>query len=126
MAGPIVKHLHLASTDHAKTTAFYGAYFGFAFQKIFARGAGQPSATIIRGPERFQIFLEAGATDLALPAWFHFGFLVPDAECRQLHARMIEAGVRITRPLVETPFLNFFCADPDGHEVQVYSDPAEL
>jgi hypothetical protein len=67
MARPIVKHLHLASTDHAKTAAFYAAYFGFAFQKIFARGAGQPSATIIRGPERFQIFLEAVATDLALP-----------------------------------------------------------
>jgi hypothetical protein len=56
----------------------------------------------------------------------HFGFLLPEAECRQLHARMVEACVRITRPLVEAPFLNFFCADPDGHEVQVYSDPAEL
>jgi predicted enzyme related to lactoylglutathione lyase len=126
MIRPVVKHLHLASSDHAKTTAFYEAYFGFAFQKVFDRGAGHPPATIIRGPERFQIFLEPAGTDLALPPWFHFGFLVPVAECRQLHARMVEAGVRITRPLVETPFLNFFCADPDGHEVQVYSDLAEL
>jgi predicted enzyme related to lactoylglutathione lyase len=126
MARPVVKHLHLASTNHAKTTAFYQAYFGFTFQKILERGPGQPSATIVRGPEHFQIFLEAGATDLGLPPWFHFGFLVPEAECRQLHARMVEDGVRITRPLVETPFLNFFCADPDEHEVQIYSDPAEL
>ena len=126
MGRPVVKHLHLASSDHAATAAFYERYFGFAFQKVFERGAGQPAATIIRGPERFQVFLEAATSSLALPAWFHFGFLVPEAECRELHARMTEDGVPITRPLVDAPFLNFFCADPDGHEVQVYADLAEL
>ena len=123
---PAVKHLHLASFDHAKTTAFYATYFGFAFQEILDRGPGNSPATIIRGPERFQIFLEAAGDGVALPPWFHFGFLVPEVECRQLHARMVEARVPITRPLVEQPFVNFFCADPDGHEVQVYSDLAEL
>jgi predicted enzyme related to lactoylglutathione lyase len=126
MTQPLVRHLHLAATDHARTTAFYQAYFGFTFQKVLDRGPGHTPATIIHGPERFQIFLEVATPEMALPAWFHFGFLLPEGECRQLYARMVEAGVRITRPLVEAPFVNFFFSDPDGHEVQVYSDPAEL
>jgi catechol 2,3-dioxygenase-like lactoylglutathione lyase family enzyme len=120
--GSDVKHLHLSSRDHAASQRFYDNYFGFRFDSVFARGPGI-DATIIRSPTGFQIYLEAGSTD-ALPAWFHFGFFVESAAAvRELHARMVAAGVTIVHPLVEAPFTNFFFADPDGHVAQIYFDP---
>ncbi|MFT3700419.1 MAG: VOC family protein [Kofleriaceae bacterium] len=117
-----VRHLHLASRDHAVSKKFYGDYFGFRFDAEFPRGEGG-SATIIRSPANFQIYLEADSAD-ALPAWFHFGFLVDSiAECKALHDRMVADGVEIIRPYVTEPFANYFFADPDGHTVQVYFDP---
>ena len=119
--GPEVRHLHLASRDHAVSQRFYEVYFGFRFDAVFPRG-DQPAATILRSPSGFQIYLEAGSTD-RLPAWFHFGFFVESAvACRELHDRMQRDGVAIVRPLVSEPFTNYFCADPDGHLVQVYFD----
>jgi catechol 2,3-dioxygenase-like lactoylglutathione lyase family enzyme len=120
--GSDVKHLHLSSRDHAASQRFYEIYVGFHFDSVFARGPGI-DATIIRSPTGFQIYLEAGSTD-ALPAWFHFGFFVESAAAvRELHARMVAAGVTIVHPLVEAPFTNFFFADPDGHVAQIYFDP---
>ena len=119
---PDVKHLHLASRDHQISLRFYQSYFGFRFDSTFPRG-DQPAATIIRSPTGFQLYLE-GASAESLPAWFHFGFLVESAEaCRSLHQRMQRDGVTIARPLVSTPFTNYFFADPDGHLVQAYFDP---
>jgi len=116
-----VRHLHLASRDHAVSLRFYEAYFGFRFDSEFPR-SGQPSATIIRS-SGFQIYLEGPSAE-RLPTWFHFGFLVEsDAACRNMHDRMRQDQVPIVRPLVSEPFTNYFCTDPDGHLVQVYFDP---
>jgi catechol 2,3-dioxygenase-like lactoylglutathione lyase family enzyme len=120
-----VKHLHLASGDHAAAQRFYGTYFGFRFDAVFPRG-DEPAATIIRSPSGFQIFLE-GPSGERLPAWFHFGFFVESAAaCRELHDRMQHDGVPIVRPFVLEPFANYFLTDPDGHLVQVYFDPKAL
>ena len=82
------------------------------------------TATILCAPNGFQIYLEAGSNE-PLPGWFHFGFLVESAAaCTALYERMRRDQITITRPLVSVPFANYFCADPDGHEVQVYFDPA--
>lgn len=119
---PEVKHLHLASRDHAVSQRFYEAYFSFRFDTLFPRD-GQPAATILRSPSGFQIYLE-GASSEQLPAWFHFGFFVEsDGACRELCDRMQRDQVPIVRQLVSEPFTNYFCADPDGHLVQVYFDP---
>ena len=120
--GPEVRHLHLASRDHAASRHFYEKYFGFRFDSVFPRSDG-PAATILRSPSGFQVYLE-GASGERLPSWFHFGFFVESAvACRGLHDRMRRDGVPIVRPLVSEPFTNYFCADPDGHVVQVYFDP---
>jgi catechol 2,3-dioxygenase-like lactoylglutathione lyase family enzyme len=117
-----VKHVHLASRDHAVSSRFYETYFGFRFDAVFPR-PDQPAATILRSPTGFQIYLE-GASRERLPPWFHFGFLVDSAEaCRELHGRMQRDLVTIVRPLVLEPFANYFFADPDEHLVQVYFDP---
>ena len=117
-----LKHLHLASRDHAASERFYATYFGFRFGATFPRG-DQPAATIIRAPNGFQIYLEAGSNE-PLPGWFHFGFLVESAAaCTALYERMRRDQITIMRPLVSVPFANYFCADPDGHQVQVYFDP---
>ena len=120
--GPDVKHLHLASRDHAVSQRFYETYFGFRFDAMFPRG-DQPAATILRSPTDFQIYLE-GASAASLPEWFHFGFFVESAAaCSELYDRMQRDQVAIVRPLVAEPFANFFFTDPDGHLVQVYHDP---
>lgn len=117
-----VRHLHLASRDHAVSQRFYEAYFGFRFDSVFPRG-DSPAATIIRSASGFQIFLEGASKD-QLPPWFHFGFLVDSAAaCRDLHDRMRQDQIPIARPLTAEPFTNYFCTDPDGHLVQVYFDP---
>jgi catechol-2,3-dioxygenase len=119
--GPDVKHLHLASHDHAVSQRFYETYFGFRFDAVFPRG-DQPAATIIRSPTGFQIYLEGPSAE-RLPEWFHFGFFVDsDAACRDLYQHMQRDQVKIARPLVSEPFTNYFFADPDGHLVQVYFD----
>jgi catechol-2,3-dioxygenase len=68
-------------------------------------------------------FTRAGSSG-ELPGWFHFGFFVESAAaCQGLYERMQREQVPIVRPLVSEPFTNYFCADPDGHLVQVYFDP---
>jgi catechol-2,3-dioxygenase len=120
--GPEVRHLHLASRDHAASQRFYEAYFGFRFDAVFPRD-GQAAATVLRSPSGFQIYLEGASRD-PLPAWFHFGFFVESAAaCRELYDRMQRDQVPIVRQLVSEPFTNYFCTDPDGHQVQVYFDP---
>ncbi len=119
---PEVRHLHLASRDHAASRAFFERYFEFRFDSVFPRGA-DPAATILRSPAGFQIYLE-GPSESTLPAWFHFGFFVESGEaCRALYDRMQRDHVPIARPFVTEPFTNYFCTDPDGHLVQVYFDP---
>jgi Glyoxalase/Bleomycin resistance protein/Dioxygenase superfamily len=119
---PDVKHLHLASRDHAVSRRFYETYFGFRFDSTFSRGE-QPAATIIVSPTGFQIYLEAPSNE-RLPPWFHFGFFVESATaCAELNARMRRDLITIVRPLVSEPFTNYFFADPDEHLVQVYFDP---
>jgi catechol-2,3-dioxygenase len=116
-----VRHLHLASRDHGVSQRFYETYFNFRFDNVFPRD-DQPAATVLRSASGFQIYLEGGSSD-PLPAWFHFGlFVESDAACRELYDRMQRGQVPIVRQLVSEPFTNYFCADPDGHLVQVYFD----
>jgi catechol 2,3-dioxygenase-like lactoylglutathione lyase family enzyme len=119
---PEVRHLHLASRDHAQSQQFYEKYFGFRFDALFPRGA-EPAATILRSPGGFQLYLEAGSDD-QLPSWFHFGFFVESVDaCRALYDRMQQDHVTITHPFETEPFAYYFFADPDGHNLQVYFDP---
>jgi catechol 2,3-dioxygenase-like lactoylglutathione lyase family enzyme len=117
-----IRHLHVSSSDHAKSQGFYEKYFGFRFDSIFDRG-DDPAATILRSPGGFQLFLEGGSNE-KLPQWFHFGFFVESVEaCRAIYQRMQEDHVTITHPFETEPFAYFFFADPDGHVIQVYFDP---
>ena len=124
-AEAVVKHMHLACADHASSVAFFEKYFGFRFERSIPRGEGK-ATTVIRDAGGFQIALEADPENARLPKWFHLGMLVATAEqCRALFERMAADGVTIVEPLRENgPLLTYLCADPDGHELQVYWDPA--
>lgn len=110
-------HLHVASIDDA--AAFYVGHFGFH------RHVVQDDGTLF--------LRDAGGMDLALalgppdnfPPWAHFGFRLNDAdEVRTLYSRLQTAGVAIRHPLSEEPdFVWFRCADPDGHNIEVYWEP---
>ena len=45
--GPEVRHLHLASRDHAASQHFYETYFGFRFDSVFPRG-GDPDGHVVQ------------------------------------------------------------------------------
>ncbi len=124
-AAPVVKHLHLASTDHARSLEFFEKYFSFRFDHSFSRGHAKPTM-VIRNPSGFQIALETDPQNAPLPKWFHIGFLVPTSdECRTLYDRMVAGGVQIVEPIKEVgQLVTYLCADPDRHDVQVYWDPA--
>jgi hypothetical protein len=112
--GPEVRHLHLASRDHAVSRRFYETYFGFG-SIAYSRATIGPRRPVLRSSSGFQIYLEGASSD-PLPAWFHFGFFVEsDAVCRELYDRMQQDQVPIVRQLVSEPFTNYL--------VQVYFDP---
>ena len=124
-AAPIVKHIHLACADHARSVAFFEKYFGFRFDRSLPRGDAKPT-TVIRNATGFEIALETDAQNAQLPKWFHIGFLMASADqCRALYDQMVAGGVQIVEPLKENgQLLTYMCADPDGHDLQIYWNPA--
>ena len=121
---PVAKHVHLACADHVQSLAFFEKYFGFRFERSIVRGDAK-ATTVICNASGFQIALETDAQGAPLPKWFHIGFLMPSADaCRALYDQMAAEGVQIVEPLKENgELLTFLCADPDGHDLQVYWDP---
>jgi catechol 2,3-dioxygenase-like lactoylglutathione lyase family enzyme len=108
-------HLHVRSLERARD--FYTRYFGFSEHArhgeiLFLRDA----------PDGVDLALAPSARVEPFPAWFHFGFRLPDAQAvRALHSRMAGDRIEIRVALQEFPdFVFFRCADPDGREIEVY------
>jgi catechol 2,3-dioxygenase-like lactoylglutathione lyase family enzyme len=113
-------HLHLHARDLERSRAFYERWFGL--RERVRHG----EILFLSSEEGFDLALAPDARPAPLPAWFHFGFRRPDAaEVAALHARMIGAGVPISRALATfDDYCSFTCDDPDGHRIEVYWEPA--
>lgn len=115
-------HLGLPVRDEQRSRRFYEAYFGFdpATAQRYDDGT-----VIIRNADGFDLALHGGQDVGPLPAFLHFGFRLsnPD-EVRSLLARTRADGIDITEEHDEPSYVAFKCADPDGHQVETYWEPA--
>lgn len=115
-------HLGLPVRDEQRSRRFYEAYFGFdpATAQQYDDGT-----VIIRNADGFDLALHGGQDVGPLPAFLHFGFRLanPD-EVRSLLARTRADGIDITEEHDEPSYVAFKCADPDGHQVETYWEPA--
>jgi catechol 2,3-dioxygenase-like lactoylglutathione lyase family enzyme len=61
-----------------------------------------------------------------MPPWFHFGLRLDSAQrVRAMLADMQAEGVTIVKSIYEDDeFASFRCADPDGHPIEIYWEPA--
>ncbi|HZZ34280.1 MAG TPA: VOC family protein [Caulobacteraceae bacterium] len=106
-------HLHVASVDRA--AEYYGRHFGLT------RHVWHDDILFLRDEAGMDLALAPGPPD-DFPPWSHFGFRLetPD-EVRALHDRMAAEGATIRTPLTDDgDMLWFRCADPDGHQIEVY------
>ncbi|HEX5685502.1 MAG TPA: VOC family protein [Ideonella sp.] len=111
-----LNHLHLHVRDRAAAEAFYGRWFGLG---VGRRGA---CLSFLRDDAGFDLALMDDAAPAPMPAWFHLGFRLGDADSvLTLHRRMRDGGVEIVKPLYQDDTLvSYRCADLDGHAIEVY------
>lgn len=111
-----LNHLHLRVRDLDRSLAFYARFFGL--NEHVRHGA----IAFVTDDARFDLALAPADEVEPLPAWFHFGFRLDDADAvRRLHDEMQAAGVAIVEPLgVHQDLVWFRCADPDGYRIEVY------
>ena len=111
-----LNHLHLHVREVETARRFYETLLGFR-EKIW-----HGDVLFLTNDDGFDLALAPDTVAGTFPPWFHFGFRLasPDA-VRALHARMSVAGVPMRAPLFEEEgFMCFRCADPDGHQIEVY------
>jgi catechol 2,3-dioxygenase-like lactoylglutathione lyase family enzyme len=126
-------HIHLLSTDLARSVAFYVdnlqlRYFG---RQVIERARHitdhwMPEGTeiaFVRDASGGEIAIEKTAVVEKFPAWFHFGFLLgSEAEVEQLYARMKSNDVQLRKLTREGQILGFRAYDPDGYLLEFCYD----
>lgn len=115
-------HLGLPVRDAQRSRRSYEVYFGFdpATAQRYDDGT-----VIIRNADGFDLALHRCPDLGPLPAFLHFGFRLPDPDrVRSLLARTRADGIEITEEHDEPSYVAFKCADPDGHQVETYWEPA--
>jgi catechol 2,3-dioxygenase-like lactoylglutathione lyase family enzyme len=115
-------HLGLPVRDAERSERFYAAYFGFDPATAHRYEDG---TVIVRNVDGFDLALHAAEQVGPLPEFLHFGFRVDDPrDVRSLLARVRADGVTVLERHDEAAYVAFKCADPDGHRVEVYWEPA--
>jgi catechol 2,3-dioxygenase-like lactoylglutathione lyase family enzyme len=117
-------HLGLPVRDVERSRQFYETYFGFD-QATAQRY--QDGTVIIRNADGFDLALHVVEHVGELPEFLHFGFGMsgPD-EVRALRRLLETDGVEILEQDDEPAYVGFKAADPDGHRVEAYWEPAAL
>ena len=113
-----LNHLNLRVRDAVACRDFYVRHFGF--RPAFEADGG----FFVRNDAGFLLALIPADPHQALPAGFHVGFGLDDAEpVAVLHRELGAAGVPVRdledhRP--DEDYVSFRCWDPDGTEVEVF------
>lgn len=110
-------HLHVASAKTA--AAFYTRHFGM--RELVWHG----DMVFMRDDAGMDLALAEDDARQPLPAWFHIGFRLADADAvAAMHARMRDEGVPIIDALRREGDLTYFrCQDPDAHTLEIYFEP---
>jgi len=113
-------HVHLHVRDLEASRAFYRGWFKLSDGPDFGEGL-----LFLRSADGFDLALSLDPEPESLPEWFHWGFKAEDrSKVREAYQRMVAQGVSITRELLEDDeIVSFRCADPDGHNIEIYWQP---
>lgn len=109
-------HIHLHVRDMNASKAFYKRWFEMV------DGPDYGHIVFVRNAAGFDLALSRDDNADPLPSWFHWGSKLPSKDAvNQLHDAMVDGNVTITKPLDgDDDLVLFRCADPDGHQVEVY------
>ena len=111
-----LNHLHLHVRDRTAAEAFYERWFGLT---VGRRGE---YLSFLHDDAGFDLALMDDAAPAPMPAWFHLGFRLADADAvLTLHDRMRATGVEIVKALYQDEMLaSYRCADLDGYAIEIY------
>jgi catechol 2,3-dioxygenase-like lactoylglutathione lyase family enzyme len=114
-----INHLHLKVRSVERARAFYERFFGLT--DFVWHG----EMLFMRDDAGMDLALAPAEHAEPMPAWFHFGFRLEDADAvKALHDEMTAEDVPLSEPLTTAGDLTFFrCADPDGYSIEVYFEP---
>lgn len=109
-------HIHLHVRDLERSKDFFKRWFDMV------DGPDYGNIVFVCDADGFDLALSKDESPDPLPSWFHWGFkLASRTAVQQLHRGMVAAGVPITKAITRSDNLALFrCADPDGHQVEVY------
>ena len=122
-------HLVLYVHDIKRSAEFYGDVLGW--KRISPEGL--PVAAFSSGRTHHELLLiEVGPDAQDLPrgphvGLYHFGLKVADSdeELRGVLAHIREHGVKLTGTADHTVTHSLYIEDPDGNEIELYSDVAD-
>ncbi len=111
----LLRHLALAVTDEARSQAFYAGWFGFDTSARMDDGV-----LMLYGPGDVSLALGPAEGPPALPAFFHFGFVLDSSGAvREARDAFAAAGIEITEFWDEPDYVSVKVRDPDGYVVEV-------
>jgi catechol-2,3-dioxygenase len=111
-----LSHCHIQVKDLAIARRFYEEVFEFSVEFCDQHRA------FLKNSADFVLGLECLEKPDVLPNWFHLGFdTKTETKLREVFHRLQSMGYRINGAinLADNP-VNFYCADPDGNQIEVY------
>jgi catechol-2,3-dioxygenase len=125
-------HLVLYVRDLEQSVAFYRDVLGW--KQVSPEVPGMPAAAFSSGRTHHELLLiEVGPDAAPIPqgrriGLYHFGLKVGDTddELREARARVQAAGVQISGASDHTVTHSLYILDPDGNEIELYIDVAEV
>ena len=111
---PLLRHLALAVRDQERSRRFYATYFGFGSAQRCPDGA-----LMLRNRDGFSLALGQSEEAPTVPAFFHFGFELPDPQSVDgLRTRLVAGGVPLVEEWHEPHYVSVKCRDPDGYVIE--------
>jgi catechol 2,3-dioxygenase-like lactoylglutathione lyase family enzyme/GNAT superfamily N-acetyltransferase len=111
---PPLRHLALAVLDQERSRRFYATYFGFDSAQRYPDGV-----LMLRNGNGFALALGQAEEAPTLPAFFHFGFELPDPQSvDDLRTRLAAGGVPLVEVSREPHYVSVKCRDPDGYVIE--------
>jgi catechol-2,3-dioxygenase len=125
-------HLVLYVRDLEQSVAFYRDVLGW--KQVSPEVPGMPAAAFSSGRTHHELLLiEVGPDAAPIPqgrriGLYHFGLKVGDTddELREARAQVQAAGVQISGASDHTVTHSLYILDPDGNEIELYIDVAEV
>ena len=125
-------HLVLYVRDLEQSVAFYRDVLGW--KQVSPEVPGMPAAAFSSGRTHHELLLiEVGPDAAPIPqgrriGLYHFGLKVGDTddELREARARVQAAGVQISGASDHTVTHSLYILDPDGNELELYIDVADV